>query len=148
MKSFIKYIGIILIVVNNFAFSQNNVDEQIKKAMQDEIEQNIKELALPDLQKPFFISYQICNAKTLYINARLGSIIKLAEQPYCSLKTRVLVGNNKHTNENFLDMNTLWNWERKYNLPLNMDYTGLRIEMWKATDKKYKKAAEQYEAKI
>ena len=97
----ISVMSIIFIATN--LFCQINPDEVIKKAMKDEMSRNMENLNLEGLEKPFFISYTISDAKTLYISSTLGAVISSIEKPYRKHKVRVLVGDYKQSNENFIE---------------------------------------------
>ncbi len=128
---------------------QINTEEIVKKAMRDEMNRNLENLALEGLQRPFFISYTISDAKTLYISSTLGAIISSMVKPYRKHRVRVLVGSYKQSNENFIEMNSMFNSESNQgNIPLDNDYFGIRNSLWKTTDNCYKNAAEIYERKI
>ncbi|MCU0858240.1 MAG: hypothetical protein MUC65_07545 [Pontiellaceae bacterium] len=90
------------------AAGQHDLKTSIKEAMRDEMSRNIENLALENLQKPFFISYLISDAKTLFIKSSLGAIVRSEEVPYRKLLSQVLVGNYQRNNLQFVDMNTLY----------------------------------------
>ncbi len=153
MKS-IKYIisclctfSMFFFIVQN-SFGQNQTEEVIKKAMKDEMNRNIEELKLQDLKKPFFISYTISDAKTLSITSTLGAIISSNENPYRNHKVRVMVGDYKRNNENYIDMKNMMSFSGSGSVPLDNDYDGIKRALWESTDESYKDAAEIYESKI
>ena len=143
------YLIIPLLVLITTLFSQEKPQEIIKKAMKDELERNMKNLALENLEKPFFISYTISDAKTLYISSTLGALIKSEEKPYRKHSARVLVGDYESDNENFVEMNNMYSFNMNEGyIPLENNYYGIRNSLWKKTDNMYKDAAELYERKI
>jgi len=138
----------VVIFITNLIYSQN-ASETIKKAMKDELERNMKNLTLENLEKPFFISYTICDAKTLYLSSTLGALIKSEEKPYRKHSARVLVGDYESDNENFVEMNNMYSFNmNEGNIPLDNDYYGIRNSLWKTTDIMYKDAAELFERKL
>lgn len=138
----------IVFLTNKNLFSQEQTENVVKKAMKDELSRNMEKLAIENLKRPFFISYTISDAKTLFISSSLGAIITSEQIPYRKQQVRILVGDYKRNNENFVDMNTLWSYSSSKNIPLDDDYYGIRRSFWKSTDSKYKSAAEAYEGKI
>ncbi len=143
----ISVLSIIFLTTN--LFCQTNSDEVIQKAMKDEMNRNLENLKLEGLEKPFFISYTISDAKTLYISSTLGAIIRSIEKPYRKHNVQVLVGSYKQNNENFIELNNMYNMgSYEGNIPLDNDYFGIRNSLWKTTDRCFKNVAEIYERKI
>ncbi|MBI4646034.1 MAG: hypothetical protein HY738_05410, partial [Bacteroidia bacterium] len=137
------------VLVINIAKSQEPPSDVIKRAMKDELSRNISNLTLEGVQKPYFISYTICDAKTLRISATLGSLISSVETPVREHLTDVFVGDYQRDNQNFFDINILAeSYQENSSLPLDNDYFGIRRGLWLSTDKKYKAAAELLEAKL
>ena len=142
-------ISVLSVIFLTNLICQINPDEVIKKAMKDEMNRNLENLKLEGLEKPFFISYTISDAKTLYISSTLGAIINSVEKPYRKHRVRVLVGSYKQSNENFIELNNMYGLDSyEGNIPLDNDYFGIRNSLWKTTDKCFKDAAEIYERKI
>lgn len=149
---FIKYIYsfafiVMLLLIVKPSFSQEIGVDVIKRAMQDELSRSIEKLKIEGLQKPFFISYRLSDANTLCIKSSLGSIIKSDEKPYRKQGVRVMVGDYKSNNENYVDINNM-SFGSGGSVPIEDDYYGIRRSLWKSTDRNYKDAAESYEAKI
>ena len=150
-----KFTRIFLIIFILFIISLTNLicqtdpDKVIKKAMKDEMNRNLENLKLEGLKKPFFISYTISDAKTLYISSTIGAIISSVEKPYRKHRVRVLVGSYKQSNENFIELKNMYGLDSYEGfIPLDNDYFGIRNSLWKTTDKCFKDAAEIYERKI
>ncbi|MFH1320568.1 MAG: metallopeptidase TldD-related protein [Bacteroidota bacterium] len=133
---------------NKNLFSQEQTQVIIKKAMKGELSRNMEKLTIENLKSPFFISYTVSDAKTLYISSTLGAIISSEQIPYRKQQVRVMVGDYKRNNENFVDMNSMWSYSFSESIPLDDEYYGIRRSFWKTTDSKYKSAAETYEGKI
>lgn len=129
--------------------AQEQSQDVILKAMKDELKRNIENLKLDKLKPPFFISYTICDAKTLYINSTLGSIVKSETQPFRKQENEVIIGDYNRTNENYVDENSIWYWERNdMSIPFGNDYNAIKRALWYVTDDKYKDATAKYEAKL
>ena len=158
MKNKYKIISIILlcsvIAISSISTQAKNktTREIILSAMKDEMARNMEQLQLENLQRPFFISYTILDAKTMEVTATLGSIIYSNENHFRSHNVRVMVGDYKLNDENFRDRNPggfQWTLLRGTDrLPLEDDYYGIRRALWIATDRVYKSASENYERKI
>jgi len=137
---------IIAVLLCNCLMSQI---DQISEAMKREIKRGIDSLRIEKMLPPAFISYSISDTRTIEIKSSLGAIIKSEEQPFRLFENRVLVGENGKTNENYLDENTLWYWNRNSNeIPLTGGADDIRRALWLATDNNYKNAVTNYEAKI
>lgn len=149
----LKSIIMLLIIAfaANAAIAKDKTADVIKKAMKDELRRNINNLTLGELERPFYISYTIFDAKTLVIESTLGSIISSEEMPVRNQNTRLLVGDYKRTNENYLDMSNVAGMAGvagSANVPLDNDYNGIRRSLWLSTDKQYKAAAETFAKKL
>ncbi|MBU4485384.1 MAG: hypothetical protein KKD38_00510 [Candidatus Delongbacteria bacterium] len=144
MKRSITFIIAVLLL--NTLHSQN---DPISDAMKREIQRGIDSLRIEKMLPPSFISYSISDARTLQIKSTLGSLILSEEQPFRTFSNRILVGENGKTNENYLDENTLWYWNRNSNeVPLTGGSDDIRRSLWLATDNNFKNAVTNYEAKI
>lgn len=142
-----------LIIVSSVPIQAQNksTHEIILSAMEDEMARNMEQLQLENLQRPFFISYTIRDAKTMEVTATLGSIVYSDENHFRNLNVRVMVGDYKLNDENFRDTSSR-GFQRTLlrgtdRLPLEDDYYGIRRALWIATDRIYKSASEKYERK-
>ncbi|OGU14146.1 MAG: hypothetical protein A2X61_04750 [Ignavibacteria bacterium GWB2_35_12] len=152
MKKKIISIVIALFLTLTLAYSQQGTSRDIIfKAMKDELARNMSNLALENLKKSFFISYNIHDFKVMSIKASLGAIVESDEKPYRELWSRIIVGDYGRTQENFFDPESGGDFVSGFvndRLPLEDDYDGIRRVIWKSTDEMYKRAAETYEKKI
>ncbi|MFC1693132.1 hypothetical protein ACFL1R_06475, partial [Candidatus Latescibacterota bacterium] len=122
----------------------------ILRAMKDEMNRNISRLYFENMERPFFISYSICDAKTLEVNATLGSIVDSEEYRYRSRNVRVMVGDYSLNDENFQGYTGSYGssmLQGSDRLPLEDDYQGIRRAFWISTDNTYKSAVELFEHK-
>ena len=118
-------------------------------AMKQEIQRGMDSLKIEKMLSPEFISYSISDAKALQIEAILGAIVKSEERPIRVFESRVFVGENGITNENYLDENNMWSWSRLSNkIPFSNNKNDIRRALWLLTDNNYKDAITNYEAKI
>lgn len=151
-----KYRSILLAILVLFVcekppFAQDAVsNDNILRAMKDELTRNMNHLRIENLAEPFFINYTIRNGKIFEVKAKLGSIISSDEFPIRNWNSRVMVGGYQMSDENFFDINSLYSSSggtNYANIPRDNDYDGIRRTLWLATDNIYKKAAEQFERK-
>ena len=151
-----KNLMIILIILISlydiFAQDKNNSkdsEEILFKAMKDELECNIQNLKYKDYKKPFFISYTIADAHTLFINTTLGALISSNETHIRDWNIRVIIGDYQLTDENFYDISNRDEQSfRNLDIPIDNDYHGIRRFLWELTDRVYKSAAQNYKNKI
>ena len=125
--------------------------EIIMRAMKDELARNMERLKLENLERPFFISYTISDARTMEVTATLGAVVQSSENHIRNHNVRVMVGDYSRNDENFRDISggfrsTMLGASAR--IPLEDDYDGIRRALWIATDNVYKRASEQYERKI
>jgi hypothetical protein len=147
-------LAIIIFTAAQAVYGQGNLpadtaENIIMKAMRDELKRNMEELEYEDFEKPFFISYAIADARTLVINATLGSLVRSNMSHIRDWYIRVMIGDYKMTDENFEDIGAgSPDYPQYLKLPLDDDYYGIRRCLWEATDRVYKSASQTYKNKI
>ncbi|MBO9595890.1 MAG: hypothetical protein J7599_23505 [Niabella sp.] len=112
------------------------------KALSQELNRNIQQLRLPDLGKPFFISYKLRNTVSQTIRAERGRIVTVHYGP-SETKTasvKLLVG-DYHRNFDYL-----FNDGSFILLPDENNTDEYRRLLWLETDRVYKMTAQQYNA--
>jgi TldD protein len=127
-------------------------DDVVLKAMKDEMARSAADLKLPDLDRPYFISYRMLDTNSTWIGATLGSLTRSSAQKSRVLSVDVRVGDYALDNTNFVSsrqmgqrMANLMSGTR--NVTVDDDYAQLRRALWLATDSEYKKSAEEFAAK-
>jgi predicted Zn-dependent protease len=138
-----------------FTFSHLQANDDIVRAMRDEINRSMNHLYLESLEKPYYIEYTLKVTDAYRIGATLGSIINSTHRKRAELTVSVRVGSYKFDNSNFFDIGLSFfgssdNEESFKNrtVPYELDYNTLNRELWLATDAAYKQAAEVYSKKI
>jgi len=122
----------------------------IMDAMRDELRRNIERLSLENMERPFFISYNLYDTRTVEIVASLGSIVRFNENRNRNSNVRVMVGDYSLNDENFEATGLSAGSSMIHGsgrLPIENDYDGIRRSLWLATDDVYKRAAEAFEQK-
>jgi TldD protein len=130
-------------------------NEEIMKAMRDEINRSMNELELESLQKPYFIEYKLTISDSYSIGSKLGAIENSDFTRVAYLDVRVRVGDYKFDNSNYFDFGlSLFGSgddEERFKsrrIPYELDYETLRRELWLATDACYKQSAEIFSKKV
>jgi hypothetical protein len=154
MKKFKLTITILTVISSLSLFAQNDfpadsTENVIMLAMRDELQRNMENLEYKDYNKAFFISYSIADARTLSINATLGSLVTSNMSHLRDWIIRVMIGDYQMTDENFEDiMDSSPDNPQYHQLPLDNDYYGIRRCLWEATDRVFKSASQTYKNKI
>lgn len=144
MRTFL-YTILLTILVPVAGTAQSTHEDVIIRAMQDELDRNMKELRLPGHDKPFFIMYNIQDQNTYNITATLGSIVQSSSNPArFKSNTRILVGDYSFNDESLEDNLTSAPTALEISLPLDNDYIGIRRSLWSSTDKVYRDAARHF----
>lgn len=140
---------IILTIYLSFCnlYAQNENDSIIFKAMNDELNRNIKHLTLENSLPPFFISYQLSDNHSLFIKASYGSILQSLENRNRRNFIRLMMGNYVFNDENFVGGQHSNNSSSDSPIPIENDYNAIRQAFWSGTDQVYKSAIETYEQK-
>lgn len=121
----------------------------ILKAMEDEMNHNMKNLKYKDYESPFFISYSFSKHQVYSASATLGSIQQSGLTSFGTNNVRLMVGSYELNDENFADYSAPDNFSRGYiSTPMDQDYWGIRRSFWKMTDQVYKSAGSLYKKKV
>lgn len=136
--------NIILIATALFCFSTINAQDIRNnfyvKTLQQEMQRNIERLSLPDLQKPFFISYKLRNTSSFNIRADRGQILSMAKAPsFASTFSVVVRVGNYHRNFDYMGSGGSMQY-----FPDEADADEMKRMLWLETDRAYKNAAQQY----
>lgn len=132
-----------------FSIFCQNSDNEVLRAMRDELERNMNELQFKDYEKPFFISYLIFSNESERFEASGGALTYHKSKKYMNPYTRVFVGDYNINNNNYFDKASYVNHNDGFiPLPDNVDYWGIRRHFWLATNNSYKVAAEKYKNKM
>lgn len=142
MKTKTGWIMLMLLVAVMYASAQPLQDNFYVKVLHEELQRNIKRLKLPDLERPFFIAYNLSNHYNLELNAERGIITSTVSGPVnrkvFAVKLRV---GDYHRNFDYM-INDVYS----VLLPHEEDADEYRRLIWLETDKAYKNNARQYTA--
>ena len=150
----IRALIILMIISAGYLFAEKINDEEILRAMRDEINRSLQELKLEDLKEPYYIEYKLTFSTAYDVTSTLGSVKSSDSIKRAELDVGLRVGDYEFDNTNFFDVGLSFfgstdDEERFKNrkIPLHPDYETLRRELWLATDAAYKRAAEIYSKK-
>lgn len=137
-----------------FMFNSASSNDQILRAMRDEINRSMTELKLEGLQRPYYIEYSLEFTNQYNIKSNLGKLVESKPSRTAVLNVSVRVGDYKFDNSNFFDIGLSFfgsgDDEEAFSnrrVPLEVDYYTLRRELWLATDAAYKQASEVFSKK-
>lgn len=114
-------------------------------AMQDELDRSLQRLSMEDMEKPYFVAYQVDEVEGFRVSARFGALDRSSPSKRRSLSVELRVGSPQFDNTNFLG--SYAGTGGFTTLPLDADYDGIRRQIWLATDLAYKNAQRQLAAK-
>ena len=118
------------------AMTSASEDDIIFAAMNDEMKRNLHQLALPDLEKPYYISYILNRHRHFQVTASLGGLLNSTDQPWqTSGSVQLSVGNYEHNN----DVRYV-NQIMPAAMPTEVDYYNIRRGFWMASDMIYRYA--------
>jgi predicted Zn-dependent protease len=106
-------------------------------------------LQMDSLQKPYAVSYQVKEGRSLNISASFGAMESHYSTPYRRLKVDLRIGSPAFDNTNYTpDRWRGYRPETDWDVSFEGDsYDSLRYSIWAATDKAYKQALETYSKK-
>ena len=123
--------------------AQSEQDQVIFKAMQDELQRNKENLALPGMDKPFYLSYSLGRYRQFEVSGVLGAITSSMELPWMGIgSSQLLLGNYDNTSDSRYIGQFL-----KIGMPAEADYDMIRQNYWLVTDAAYKWALQESAAK-
>ncbi len=150
-----RFITLLAIFGILFQALHAQTDNDLLKAMRDEIDRSIENLQIESLEKPYYIEYKLTLRHNYIIKAFYGSLTESSDSRMAQLTVSVRVGDYKFDNTNFFDFGLSFfgsgddeeNFKNR-NIPIELDYNSLRRELWLATDAAYKQVAETYTKKV
>lgn len=127
-------------------------DAIVFQAMTDELQRSVRQLALEKYGPPFFLAYQLADARTLTIKATLGELRQVDHDPIRAHNIRLMVGDYALNDENFVGSRQGFffggSGGGSLPVPLENDYLALRRAFWIVTDRSYKTALERFQQKL
>jgi len=137
-------IAVIFSAISNAQTKQQG-DDIIINALRDELDRNMKELKLPEFDKPFFMMYGLQDLRVGSITSTLGSLQHSSmNQQRFKTNTRILVGDYSFNDESLEDNLFSSPTAIEIGLPLEDDYLGIRRAFWSTSDKVYRDAARHF----
>lgn len=136
-----------LVLVSLTAAAQQDV---VSRALHDEMQRSMQQLQMAQLEKPYFISYQVTDEDSIRAAATLGSAVTSSRNRVRVLSVSVRVGDYSLDNSGFLGgLQDIVSRSVAgiVALPLDEDYQELRRRIWLATDHAYKNALEDLAGK-
>lgn len=115
----------------------------ILKAMTDELAREKKQLKLPGKPQPYFIRYEVVEARNHSVTYELGTKCADSENNGRTATIDLRVGNYEFDNAIRLDSDKIRPPTRA--MPIENDYAAVRRQLWILTDEAYKTATEQLE---
>ena len=123
--------------------AQNETDEIIFKAMQDEMRRSQEQLVLPDMEKPFYISYSVARSRQFEVAGVLGGIINSTVSDWGTVcGAQLLLGDYQHTSDT--------RYVGQFSLigsASELNYDMLRRSFWLLSDAVYKYSLQEDAAK-
>jgi len=147
-KSLLLILSFILLTSSIFA------NDEILRAMRDEISRTMNELKVESLQKPYYVEYKLTVAQNVEYKCTLGDYVEKSDYPSAYLTVGIRVGNYDFDNTNYFDFGLSFFGSgddeesfRNRRMPLDLNYDAVRRELWLATDAAYKRAVEIFSKK-
>ncbi len=154
MKRITKIIAIILLIATSKNFAISN--QEILRAMRDEIQRSIDSLYISSLPKPYYIEYLLTISNNYRTSSYLGSLVDSSSNFSAKINVTVRVGSYQLDNSNYLDFSFAMFFggeqgEESYQsrfIPIELNYNSIRRELWLATDAAYKEVTQTYSKKL
>ena len=118
-------------------------DDMLMRALVDELDRSMKELALEGMPRPYFLQYTAQEQWTFSMGASYGGLLGESDRRYRQFYSRIRVGDRTMDNSNFFGVPGVVGY-----LPIESDYGAIRQMLWQFTDVDYKRAVEILAQKI
>ena len=118
--------------------------EVLMRALADEMTRSLK-LQMEDLEKPYFVEYDVEDNVVYQLTADYGSITGSQRGRSREFRSRVRVGSPELDNTHFIESEGLFlggGGSAQASLPIDDDYVAIRQAIWRVTDDDYKNAVE------
>jgi TldD protein len=123
-------------------------NDQTLRALRDEMERSRTRLALPGVDKPFYIEYRLLDLDVRTVTASFGALLASSTNRNRQMIVDVRVGNYHLDSSNFISEDGFQGFlGRSGQVGIDRDYNSLRQDLWLATDQAYKEAVTQMSLK-
>ncbi|MCH5717714.1 hypothetical protein [Niabella hibiscisoli] len=140
MRAKIFFLTLLIGFAGSATLAQDLKDNFYVKVLNDELQRNITRLHLPDLEKPFYIAYNLQNVNSYSLNSERGEITTVVKTPVNnkSVSVKLRVG-DYHRNFDYMMYDGYF-----ANLPDEASADEYRRLLWLETDRAYKNNARQF----
>jgi len=116
--------------------------------MRDEMERSRTRLALPGVDKPFYVEYRLLDLDIRTVTASFGALLSSSTSRSRFMSVDVRVGNYHLDSSNFISEDGFQGFLGSTGqVGIDRDYNSLRQDLWLATDQAYKAAVTQMSIK-
>jgi len=123
-------------------------NDQTLRALRDEMERSRARLALPGVEKPFYVEYRLLDLDVRTVTASFGALLASSTGRNRQMIVDVRVGNYHLDSSNFISEDGFQGFlGRSGQVGIDRDYNSLRQDLWLATDQAYKEAVTQMSLK-
>jgi hypothetical protein len=140
MRTKIFFLALAMGFAGTVVKAQDLKDNFYVKVLNDELQRNIQRLHLPDLEKPFYIAYNLQNVNSYHLSSERGEITTVVKTPVNnkSVSVKLRVG-DYHRNFDYMMYDGYF-----ANLPDEASVDEYRRLLWLETDRAYKNNARQF----
>jgi len=118
--------------------------DQTLRALRDEMERSRTRLALPGVERPFYVEYRLLDLDVRTVTASFGALLASSTGRNRQMIVEVRVGNYHLDSSNFISEDGFQGFlGRSGQVGIDRDYSSLRQDLWLATDQAYKEAVTQ-----
>jgi TldD protein len=119
-------------------------NDQTLRALRDEMERSRTRLALPGVERPYYIEYRLLDLDVRTVTASFGALLASSTGRNRQMIVDLRVGNYHLDSSNFISEDGFQGFlGRSGQVGIDRDYNSLRQDLWLATDQAYKEAVTQ-----
>lgn len=135
-----------LSAVPSFVAQSQSSADPVMRAMTDELQRSVSELQFKDLEKPYFIQYNVLDQERFRVSATFGALTASDTSRARILQAQVRVGDYDFDNSEFVTGGGFQGAPPAgvtTQTVIENDYNSIRHSLWLATDAAYKQSVEQ-----
>ncbi len=141
MRTILRMITVSVVLLASAAAALGQADDDVFRAMQDELDRSMSELRIEGMPAPYFLSYAVEDVDRATVQARYGALVHSQRTQARHLSIECRVGSPEFDNTYFVaTWGDLGNYRK--GIVEENDYDAIRHSIWLHTDAAYKKALE------
>ncbi len=130
-----------------FPLSSASASDRVLDAMKDELGRTMSRLAMPGMQKPYFVSYLLSDSTGYYVSASFGELVDSRGDVSRDAAVEIRIGDRSFDSSSYAGSDFRSFRPVTGGTVIEDDYDAVRAGLWSLSDGAYKSALEKYAQK-